>query len=392
MANNLSLAYDPIFYAQEAISAVESAMGMAARMYRGFDEEKKSATPGTTVRVRKPSTFTVQDGGTGTTQDVNTDYMDIVVNKWKEVKFKLTDKELSLAPSFLISDHIRPAAYALAKYVNTQACLLANDIPWQVDLGATTSAQDIILPRSVIRQNTGDLLDREMLHYGIDDVLESNFLDTDIFKNASTTGQGNNQALFNGSLGIRYGVETFVDQTLPMHIGGTALAGADQVGALTAEALKDSTTVALGSFAGVETLAKGDSFVIAGNTQRYVITGDVTFTAGAATANVFPKLVQTYPAASVVTFDAATTNAKKYSTNLMFHKNAFALAFAPLSEVGDGLGARMATITDPKTNISIRSRIAYDDKYASVVVTLDILFGMKTVYDKYACIGRREVA
>ena len=392
MPNIFSDAYDPIFYAQEAITQIEQAMGMSARVYRGLDEEKKSATRGSTIRVRKPSTFVVTEGGAGTFQDLDTDGLDMVVDNWKEVKFKLTDKELALHPDTIISDHIRPAAYAIANYVNSQVGLLSRDIPWRVDMGATISDEDIINPRGVLRQNLGDILDTSMLHYGIDDVVESKFLGLDIFKTASTTGQGMNSTLYNASLGTRYRVETFVDQTLPVHVGGSLVASADTAGALSADALKGATTVSLAGFTGDVTLKKGDSFVIAGNAQRYVVEADASLTAGAGTVSVYPKLVQGYASGSVVTFDANTTAAPKYSTNLMFHPNAFALAFAPLPEVGNNLGAKMATITDPKTKISIRSRVAYYDQNATVAVTLDVLFGCKTINDKYACVVRRGIA
>lgn len=392
MGNEFQFAYDPIFYAQEALMVVEQAMGLASRVYRGFDEEKKSAVKGETISVRKPSSFTTNPGGSGVYQDLDTDGLEIKVDQWEEVKFKLSDKELSLHPSTIISDHIRPAAYAIAKKVNESIAALAKFIPWQVDIPDTVDEDAILLPRGIIRSNTGDLLNSEMLHYGIGDALENKFLKMDIFKNASVAGQGNNKTLFNGSLGEVYKVEHFVDQTMPIHTGGTVLSGADQAGALGADALKGGTTISITGFTGTETLKAGDSFVIAGNTQRYVVTSDIALTAGAATIGVYPKLVQDYPSASAVTFDAATTAAKKYDTNMMFHRNAFALAFAPLSEMGNGVGASMAVITDPKTKISIRSRIAYDDKYASVGVTLDALWGVKVLDDRFACIARRKIA
>lgn len=391
MANNMQFGYDPIFYAQEALMVVEQSMGLAARVYRGYDEEKKSAVQGQTISIRKPSSFVTNPGGSGVYQDLDTDGLEVKVDQWEEVKFKLTDKELSLTPATIISDHIRPAAVAIAKKVNQSIAALAKFIPWQVDVPDTVDEDAILLPRGIIRANTGDLLNTEMLHFGIGDALENKFLKMDVFKNASVAGQGNNDTLFNGSLGMLYKVEHFVDQTMPTHTGGTALSGADQTGALAADAPKDAVTISLSGFAGTETLVAGDSFVIAGNAQRYVVTSDIAFTAGAATIGVYPKLAQAYPSGSEVKFDAATTAAKKYDTNLMFHRNAFALAFAPLSEMGNGAGANMAVITDPKTNISIRSRVAYDDKIAAVAVTLDCLWGVKVLDDKFACVARRKL-
>src|SRR5512143_3701211 len=108
---NVITAYDETFYAQEALILVEKALGMAARVHRGYD-----ATPqlqGSSIQIRKPSTFTAQDAP-GSDQSLAAQYVTIPLNYWREVKFALTDKELSLTRDALIQEHIRPAAYALA--------------------------------------------------------------------------------------------------------------------------------------------------------------------------------------------------------------------------------------------------------------------------------------
>jgi hypothetical protein len=109
---------------------------------------------------------------------------------------------------------------------------------------------------------------------------------------------------------------------------------------------------------------------------------------------IYPALVDDYLTAAAVTFPAgASTNAGNYYTQLMFHPNAFALAFAPLPSYDQfgGIGANIATVTDPLTGLSIRSRIAYTDATAFVSVTLDVLFGVKTLDPNFAVIARRDV-
>jgi hypothetical protein len=146
------------------------------------------------------------------------------------------------------------------------------------------------------------------------------------------------------------------------------------------------------NFASGETLKAGDSLVIAGNTQRYSVTADVTLTGGAGTVSVWPKLVQDYSSGDVVTAedDSTTVHAGSYYSNILFHRNAFAVAFAPLPEIGDGAGAKMAVVTDPQTNLSIRSRLAYDDANAKVVVTYDLLYGVLCLDPNLAVIYRRD--
>ena len=44
--------------------------------------------------------------------------MSITLDTWKEVKFGLTDKELTFTKEKIITDHITPAAYALADAID----------------------------------------------------------------------------------------------------------------------------------------------------------------------------------------------------------------------------------------------------------------------------------
>jgi len=116
--------------------------------------------------------------------------------------------------------------------------------------------------------------------------------------------------------------------------------------------------------------------VIAGNTQRYAVTADVTFTGGEGDVSFTPPL-----AAAVSDGDVVTGTIVASSTqNLAYHKNAFAMAFGQLPfELPNELGARVVSVTDPVTNLSIRSRLYYDGDNSKVVVVLDVLFGIKTL-------------
>lgn len=395
---NVITPYNPIFYAQEGLLWLEKALGMAGRVYRGFDPSRTSATPGDTIKVKRPGTFSTQAGGTGTLSDVDPDEIQVSVDTWREVKFGLTDQELATTGEIIISDHIRPAAYALAAYIDAALTALYKFVPWSVDAQATIDALDIINPRKVLRDNVGPLLDSMDCHFAIDPTLEAKFLNLGIFHQAQVAGEGINQdALLNGSLGRRFGVEFFVNQTLPTHTSGTVVsAGTDVLGALAAAGTKGDTTVQienLSTGSPAETIKAGDSFVIAGHTQRYVIGADVTLTGGATGAvAIWPPLVQDYNIASVVTFENGTVtgnNADSFNANIMFHQNAFTLVMAPLPEIGDGAGAKMAVVTDPQTGLSMRSRLAYDDTNAKVIVTLDVLYGVKCLDPNLAVLLRR---
>jgi len=393
--------YNPIFYAQEALIVLEDALGMAARVHRGYDAERKSANKGDTIQISKPGTFTTAVGGNGSTvQDLEPTSIDMTLDNWREVKFGLTDKELAYTTEKIISDHLSPATYALAHYIETTLTNLYQKVPWSFDIAASPGADDIVDARKVLRDNAGTIVDSDMIHFGIDSTMEAAFLKSEVFHAARIAGaDANKQALLNGSLGERFGCEHFVQQTLAQHTSGTVVSVAsDLVGVVTGAHAKGVSSLLVGSLeAGdsssvTKTLKAGDSFVIAGDTQRYTVTEDVVLSAGVATLAIWPKLAVAMSGSEVITFETAdsTNYADSYYPNLMFHRNAFALALAPLPDLGNNAGARMAVATDPRTGLSIRSRLAYDDSYAKVLITLDVLFGVKCLDPNLAVVARRN--
>src|SRR5262245_60983412 len=133
MANALGL-YDPLFYAQEALIQLEKNLGMAARVHRGYDKEPQQK--GSTIQIRRPSVFTAQDMP-GTAQDLLPEAVSIVLDQWKGVRFKLTDKEATYTTDQIITEHIRPASYALADAIDLSMVVLYRTIPWVVTADAT---------------------------------------------------------------------------------------------------------------------------------------------------------------------------------------------------------------------------------------------------------------
>lgn len=378
MANTLGV-YKPLFYAQEALTQLEKALGMAARVYRGYDEERRRFGKGDTINIRRPSTFTVQDAPS-TAQDVDTETVSMTLNKWKEVKFKLTDQELSFSEERIIDDHIRPAAYALADDIDQSLCLLYRDIPWFYTLNASPGSvvTDITGPRRVMFDNAVPIRDQANMHYMVNGTLEEGLIGNSAFAQWQGAGADGVQTQLSGSLGRRYGMEFFANQNVQSHTAGVS---ADATGALTADVAKGATSIPIDAVTTAGTFKAGDTLVIDGNTQRYAITADATASGGAVTLSITPPLVQAYDDNTVVTITLTNLDA----ANLAFHRNAFALAMAPLSDKARELGAQVETITDPITGLSIRARMYYVGNSSEVHVALDVLYGVKTLDPNLAC-------
>lgn len=361
--------YNEIFFAQEALIQLEKVLGMAGRIYRDYTTDPK--VKGDTIAIRRPSYFTAADAP-ATASNLATESVSIVVNKWKEVKFALTDKDLSLTSDLIIANHIRPAAVALADQIDQDCAALFKDIPWHSTLTATPVLGDFSKVRKIMFDNKVPLTDPALLHFMVGGAEELAILNA-LSASGNMPGQ-QDPSLRNGSMGRIYGFDMWANQNTPVFTSGVA---ADATGTVDGvNAVGATTMVFSGVTAGI-TWNAGDSFSIAGDTQRYVFTAAGTDADGTAASGTFaPALKKATAGTEVITIflgGAAKTQ------NLAFHRNAFALATAPLSEMGNQLGAKIATIADPITGIALRSRLFYIGDTSTVNVALDVLYGVKTL-------------
>lgn len=388
--------YNPEFFANEALDQLYTQLGMARRVHRDIETDRNTAgrQRGQVVNMRRPGTFTAQDHveRTGTTgQDIEGQNVSITLDQHPEVKFSLTDVELAYTSERIIDEHIRPAAFALGQRIDSDLQALAAKVGQKSVLTGTVGANFITNPRKVLR-GQGVNIEGGNVHYCIDTGLEAEFLNLPIFSQANTTGQGNNeQALMAGSLGVRFGVETFVSQNADQTVSAmTSTAtksdsSGDTAGAVNANTDVNSSTLAVKNFTLVETVQIGDTFTIAGDPTVYILTANTAFAAGAGTLTFYPALRKSAAVDAVVLFNelSATEEATHYR-NVMFHRNAFALCFAPLPTTGDGRGAEIATVMDEATGITLRARMWYEGGASINWIALDALYGVQTLDGRYA--------
>jgi len=369
MSNTLGN-YDPIFYAQEALIALNKALGMAGRVHRGYDPNPQQK--GSVINITRPSVFEateVNTGTGGTTQAVTPENVSITLDTWKEVKFGLTDKELTFTKEKIITDHITPAAYALADAIDLSLVGLYKKIPWKEAISATPVVTDITGVRKALFNNKVPMND---LHFMVDGSVEAGLLALTAFATADGSGQAGIDTQLRGSLGTRYGFEFFANQNTPAHTSGTM---ADTAGALNVNVGAGSAAIVVKSLTNGQTLKTGDIIKITGDAQQYVVTADYTI-ADATTVAIYPALAQDNLADAVVTVILPSGTGASKNQCLAFHRHAFALAMAPLSDMGGRLGAQIATVADPVTNLSIRSRLWYEGNTSTVKVALDALWGV----------------
>lgn len=369
--------YDPLFYAQEGLRALRTNLRWAQRVYRGLDRTPQDR--GSIIQITRPATFVAQDAPS-TAQDINVGSIDVRLDQWREVKFALTDKELTFTKERIIEDHINPAAYALALDIDTKVSALAAEVPWFIDVTNPAGVADITAARrSLLQRGVPD----DRLAMMVDPQLESEFLNLTAFSQNQGAGDTGVQTQRTGSLGVKFGFEIAATNNVRTHVAGVA---ADSAGTLTGAHAAGATVIAFGGVTIGGTFKRGDTFVIAGNTQRYALLNDVTADGtGAVTgAQVSPPLVQGYAGGAAVTF-----NLMNHVQNMAFHRDFAALAMAPLTTIGRELmGARIETVVDDESGIALRARMFYVGDQSKVYVALDVLFGLRVLNPNMAVVLR----
>ena len=386
MANTLS-SYNPIFYAQEAQTALEKALGLAGRVYRGYDDSSTARTRGNTIDITVPGAFSAQDAPSSA-QDITASNVQITLGSHKEVKFTLSDKELAYSSERIINDHIRPAAYALADKIDQDIAALFKDVPWYTDFSAPAAVGDITTARRILFDNKVPLADEANMHFMASGQIEKELLDLQAFSQFQGAGQAGADTQMRGYLGTRYGFNFFANQNAPSVTSATVvdLAGAVNNGAGYAAGIK---TMAVDGVSISAALKAGDIMVITGHTQQYVLTADATADGAGAIASLSfygsPNvqgggLEAAVVDNQVVTFVLSGGSGATKVNSLAFHRNAFALAMAKLPDFMDGQGVRVfATPVDAASRLSVRARTWSDPNNSKFYVALDCLYGVKTL-------------
>lgn len=395
MSNTL-MYYNPEFYAMEALLTLEKALGMASRVHRGYSPD--ATQKGDTINISRPGTFAVKDAP-GTAQDVNTTGISIKLDQWKEVKFQLSDKELAFTKEKIINDHIQPAAYALADNVDQQLSALYKDVytvggvpghvPGSDASGVNSGLRAITRCRKMMNDNL--IPDDNRRHWMIGSDAEEEFLNLSIFNANGGSSSTTEDTIKRGFLKNVMNMELFTSYNVPAHATGNLKASANIVlnSAVNANdwqadpanrfsngygqaIFKDSAGSSL-----TGALKHGDVFTVAGDTQSYVVIEDVNAAGNTAVVKFYPAAKQNWAANAVVSI------VPNHMNHVAFHENAFALATAPLSEIGTNLGGcKVATVNH--SGLALRARLWYDADYSTVRVALDILFGIKTLQPELA--------
>ena len=370
MGNTITVgeAYDPFFYAAEALRQLNKKLGLAFFVFRGFD--KTPADKGSRIKLRRPGKFAAQSMpiALGSASDIEPEYMNLNLDNWEGTMFALTDKELSYTRMQIVNEHITPLAFGVADKIDQTLVALLDGVGERHQHVSATPVEDFPDIRLAMFDNNVPETGRRFVVGGN---LQNAYEKESVFYQADT---GIDAAILqrDGVLGAKFGFNPiFTNSNITSHTGGTMAASVNALAAGIEP--KGETTIVLDVDSGTltGTIKKGDLLIV--NSVKYPVTADVAAGGNAATIVIAAPGLQAATAdGDVVTFEQETSTER----GCAFHQDAFALAMSPLSSLGDGAGARIATVTDPVTGITLRSTIFYDPATAKNYVRIDALWGV----------------
>ena len=315
---------------------------------------------GATVQIRKPVTFVAKEFNEkeGTEiQDVKEGSIDVTLDKLATVDIEFGAIERATSVDSLQRLFLEPAAAALASKINSDGLALANDVYNHVGEGGSTpdSLGAFAAAAKVLDENRVPTTDR----YGVwsPSAMEKFRTIGDI---VNAEKSGSTAALRAGSIGNIFGIQNYMTQGVINH--QTDLSEAELTLRTKAE---NATTVIIKSEATVSgNINVGD--VVEINGKSHVITQKAVMNGTTGTITVTPAVTE--EANVPVKF------AKSHAANLVFHKNAFAFVTRPLVAP-----AGAESYVTSYNGISLRVVRGYSMKYKKEILSMDVLYGYKTI-------------
>ncbi len=348
--------------ARAALPILHENLVFPALTYRNSTSEYNKK--GDVVQVRKPPMYTADEfEGEINLQDVTEESVLVTLDRIADVSVELTAKEMALNLSDFTKQVLEPAAVAIAEKINKDGLALYKDIPYICgEAGTTPSGIGAFAQAAkVLNENKAPLTDRSCIWNSA--ALAEFQSDTNIV-NAEKCGT--TKALRNGSIGKIIGFENYTSHQICKHSKGSAS------GSLTVktEAFEGDKKIAVSCDSG--SLVKGDLLTIEGKT--YTVKNDTTAEGGVMNVDI-------YPAVPANGFAAGTEVAliDSHTANLAFHKNAFGFISRPLEKAR---GAE--SYVTSYNGITLRVTFGYDMATKKQTMSVDTLYGFKTLYPELA--------
>lgn len=322
---------------------------------------------GATIQVRKPVVLTASefDASSGTSsQDVKETSVEVTLDKLATVDAEFGAISRATDVDDLQRLFIEPAAIALASKINDDGLAQYVYVPTMVGTAGTTpdGLDDFA--------NAAKALDDANVPTGMrrgvwNTAAMAKFRQLGDIVNAEKSGT--TEALRAGSIGNIFGLDNYMAQGVVSHttsVTGTPLvdgAGAKGASTLHVDGLTTAFTV-------------GDVFTIANDTTKYTVYKVGALETADQDLYITPALTKNAADNAAITVVTGAV-----ANNLVFHENAFAFVTRPLAAP-----AGVESYTTSYNGISLRVTRGYDMKYKKETISMDVLYGYKTMYPELA--------
>ncbi len=328
-----------------------------------------AARRGDTIQVRKPVVLEARDFDPAqgvSTQDIVENTVDVTLDKIATVDVGIEAIQGAANIDDLTRVFIDPAAAALAQKINADGLRLYQDVASSVGVAGQTpsSLSAFADARKQLNLQKAPVSGRVAVW---DPEADAAFTALDPIVHAEKSGS--TQALREGSIGRVMGMEHYMSQAVCRHETGITDARNVKVsGAVTA----GSHTLSLTGESLTGKLLKGDLIKIDGHT--YTVLKDTAAASGSALQNVSVS-----PALPALSAQTPVTLIGSHTANLAFHPMAFAFVTRPLTAPGG-----VESYVTHYQGISLRVVRGYDMQHKREMLSMDVLYGFKTLYPELA--------
>lgn len=364
-----------------------------------FGEAVGGFNKGQSVTIKIPPTGVVFDGAVFASGGAATDHTEqsvtLTLDTQKHVALQFGAKEKLLDITDFSERILRPQMRSLASIVEADLITKAvRDTPNLVGTAGSTptTMKTYAQARAKLENYLAPPGDRSMLFTS-----NANVELVDASKALFHAGDEIERGFMEGYLGKAQGAAFYEHQSLPVHTNGSQVASLLVNGVPAAGA----TTLAVDGGTGTNTVTQGSVFTIAnvfavhpltgeslGVLQQFVVTANLSLSGGAGTLAISPPIKATGPNKTVnaapadnapLTFVGSASTG--YRQNLMFHKDAYTVAVAPLPVLAscEGYTARLPS------GISVRVMTFGDGNNDYERTRIDVLYGYTKVRPLHAC-------
>ena len=363
---------------------------------------------GETTMVKLPQRFLIRDGMAFQDQGIARKSVPVTMQTPFGIDFAWDSFEAALkaerSEEEISANYLKPAMAQLAQEIDSRCALFAyqntNNIAGVLGTTPTTMAT-YSRARTLLRENacpwTG--VDRCM---AVSPQMEESAVAANLA--AFNPPSEISKEFREGEIGTYAGSTWYETMSLYDHVAGTLAGTVTVTGAGQSGSAISITSTTVG-----DTLKKGDvigfDYTLStqvnnanpstrrstGRVKYFVVTQDVTFTAGPDTVNISPAIegpgsqYQNVDSlfgnnATVTLFPGTTSPNGKHGINgLNFTRDAFALVSAPL-EMPTAVEPMSFMKRDPKTGIAIRFISAWDQNLSRVTRRFDVMIGLGALY------------